>query len=169
MRVGTVGQRLGFTCLADDLEPVAEPLHHRARDEDRAFERVGGFAFELVGDGSEQAVLRAHGLVPGVEQGKAAGAVGGFHHAGRKAGLADGGGLLIARDAEDRNLASEKVGAGGAIVGGAVAHLGEHGHRHVQQVADGLAPPALADVVKQCAGGVGGVGGVGLAAGQLPD
>ena len=52
------GEGLGLLRLADDLEPVAQPLDHRARDEDRAFERIGGLAVELVGDGGEQAVLR---------------------------------------------------------------------------------------------------------------
>ena len=46
--------------LADHLQAVAQPLHGRARDEDRAFERVGGAAVEPVGDGGEQPVLRAH-------------------------------------------------------------------------------------------------------------
>ena len=144
-------------------------MHHGAGDEDRAFERVGGLAVELVGDGGEQAVLAGDEGVAGVQQREAAGAVGGFEHAGFEAGLADGGGLLVAGDAEDGDFAAEEVGAGHAELGGAVADLRQHGEGDVEELADVGVPAAFADVVEQGAGGVGGVGDVGRPAGELPD
>ena len=41
------------------LQAVAQPLHGRAGDEDRALERVGALAAELIGDGGQQPVARA--------------------------------------------------------------------------------------------------------------
>ena len=38
------------------FQPVAEPLHRRAGDEDRSFQGIGSLAVELVGDGREQPV-----------------------------------------------------------------------------------------------------------------
>ena len=38
------------------LQAVAQPLHRGAGDEDRAFQRIGALAVELIGDGGEQAV-----------------------------------------------------------------------------------------------------------------
>ena len=54
--VGGLGEGLGLGGVADDLQPVAQPLDDGAGDEDRAFERVGRAAVELVGDGGEQPV-----------------------------------------------------------------------------------------------------------------
>ena len=87
----------------DQLQAVAQPLHGSAGDEDRAFQRIGALAVELIGDGGQQPVLRGHGRAAGVEQRKAAGAIGRFHHAGLEAGLADGRGLLVARHTANRN------------------------------------------------------------------
>ena len=39
--IGFVGERAGLGGLLDEAEPVAQPLHGGAGDEDRAFERVG--------------------------------------------------------------------------------------------------------------------------------
>ena len=49
----------------------------------------------------------ATGVVAGIEQGEAAGAVSGLDHAGREAGLADQRGLLIAGHAADRDRGAE--------------------------------------------------------------
>jgi hypothetical protein len=69
----------------------------------------------------------------GVEQGKAAGAIGGFHHARRKTGLADGGGLLVAGDAEDGDELHEQFRHAVAEVGGRVLTSGsiERGTRRI--------------------------------------
>ena len=55
------------------------------------------------GDGGEQVVLRGDRLRAGVHEHEAAGAVGVLHHAGAGAGLPEQRGLLVARDAGDRN------------------------------------------------------------------
>ena len=55
------------------------------------------------------------------------------------------------------------------VIIGAVAHLRQHLHGDAEQVADRLAPPTLADIVKQRARGIGGVGGMHAPAGQFPD
>ena len=167
-RIGVVGERAGLAGLLDDAEPVAQPLHGGAGDEDRAFQRVGALAAELVGDGGEQPVLRGDRRRAGVEQGEAAGAVGRLHHAGREAGLADGGGLLVAGDAADRDAAAEQLGHGVAEIGGAVLHLRQQRARHAQDRSRSSSHSPRVDVEEQGARGVGGVGGVHLAAGQPP-
>ena len=150
------------------LQPVAQPLHGGAGDEDGALQRIGALAVELVGDGRQQAVLGGDRLVAGIEQRKAAGAVGGLHHARREAGLADGGGLLVAGDAADRHGRAEDRRLGRAVVGIAVAHLRQDRARHIEQPQQVVVPGALGDVVEQRARGVGGVGGVHAAARQPP-
>ena len=89
-----------------------------------AFERVGAPAVELVGDGRQQAVARAHRHAAGIEQREAAGAVGRLDHAGLDAGLADRRRLLVARHAEHRDRRAEDVGGRDAELGGVVDHLG---------------------------------------------
>ena len=51
--IGFVGERAGVGGLRDDAEAVAQPLHRGAGDEDRALQRVGAFALQLIGDGGE--------------------------------------------------------------------------------------------------------------------
>ncbi len=57
-RIGTFGERADIGRLGDDLQAVAQPLHGGAGDEDRAFQRIGALAVELIGDGREQPVAR---------------------------------------------------------------------------------------------------------------
>jgi hypothetical protein len=40
--------------FTDELQAVAQPLHRGAGDEDRALQRIGAPAAELIGDGGEQ-------------------------------------------------------------------------------------------------------------------
>ena len=63
-RIGGGGERVHVGRARDHLEPVAQPLHRRAGDEDRAFERIGAFSVELIGDGGEQPVARRPGASP---------------------------------------------------------------------------------------------------------
>ena len=46
----------GLGCRFDELQPVAQPLHGGAGNEDRAFQRIGALAVQLIGDGGEQPV-----------------------------------------------------------------------------------------------------------------
>ncbi len=66
-RIGFSRQRTNLRGRADDFQRIAQPLHGRTRDEDRAFECVGALAFELVRDGRKQAVTRHQALGPGIE------------------------------------------------------------------------------------------------------
>ena len=85
----------------------------------------------------------ATGRVAGVEHGEAAGAVGGLEHAGREAGLADGGRLLVAGDAEDRHRRGRRGRRARSPKSAArVADLGQHRHRHVEERADVRVPGA---------------------------
>ena len=167
-RVGGLGERLGLGRAGDDLELVAQPLHRGAGDEDAALERVAHRAAEPVGDGGEQPVFRGHRLGAGVHQREAAGAVGRLHHAGLEAGLADGGGLLVAGDAADRDRRAEQPGRGRAEFGVAVAHLGQERLGNAEDLQQLRVPGLAMDVEDQGARGVGGVGRVHLAAGQAP-
>jgi hypothetical protein len=101
------------------------------------------------------------------EDRKAAGAVGRFHHPGRKAGLADQGRLLVAGDAADRDRAAEQ--RRGPILGRAVAHLGQQRDGHAEQRAQFAAPGIGVDIVEGGAGRIGGVGRVHGAGGQPPE
>ncbi len=112
----------------------------------------------------------ATGGVAGVQQREAAGAVGRFQHARLETGLPDASPPAGRRRRPGSGWPRPKRSASGdAEIGGAIAHLGQHLHRDVEQVADVGSPAALVDVVEQRARGVGGVGDVRLAAGQLPD
>ncbi len=125
--------------------------------------------FELIGDGGEQLVLRGDRRRAGVEQRKAAGAVGRLDHAGREAGLADGRGLLVAGDAGDRDRRRRTVPARcrrtcaeESFTSGSI----ERGTRSI--FSSSSSHCAGVDIEQQRARGVGGVGGVHLAAGQPP-
>ena len=71
--VGARRQFAGLRGAGDEAEPVAQPLHGRAGGEDRAFERIGALALQLVGDRRQQAMGRADGLLAGVQQHEGAG------------------------------------------------------------------------------------------------
>ena len=110
-----------------------------------------------------------HHLIAGVQQGKTAGAIRGFQHAGGKTCLPDSGRLLIACHAKDRNFAAKQIGTGGAEIGSTIAHLWQNFHGHAHQRTDIGVPFPGFDVVKHGARGIGGVGGMGATAGQFPD
>ena len=110
-------------------EPVAQPLHHRAADEDAAFERVLGLAADLPGDGREQPVARRDRPLAGVLQQEAAGAVGVLRQPGRHAHLAEQRRLLIAGDAGDRDVADAERRRDAAVDLARRADLGQHAGR----------------------------------------
>src|ERR1022692_775125 len=64
---------------------------------------AGWLRAKLIGNGSEQAKARSHGLFAGIHQHETAGAVSIFHLSRIEAGLAYQSGLLIAEGATDRN------------------------------------------------------------------
>jgi hypothetical protein len=80
-------------------------------------------AFKLIGDGGQQPVARGDARDAGIEQRKATGAVGRFHHAGLEAALPDRRRLLIAGYTKHPDRTAEQLGHGRAEFTGAVAHL----------------------------------------------
>ena len=93
-----VGERLGLGRVVDDAEPVAQPLHGRAGDEDAPSRQYVTLPLECPSRSSSAGRSCEHGVLAGVHQHEAAGAVGVLRHARREAGLAEGGRLLVARD-----------------------------------------------------------------------
>mmetsp|Transcript_3019 Transcript_3019/g.5127 ORF Transcript_3019/g.5127 Transcript_3019/m.5127 type:complete len:282 (-) Transcript_3019:297-1142(-) len=108
-----------------------------------------------------------HQLIAGIEQGKAAGAIGGLQHARLETGLPHGRRLLVARNTEDRQRRAEQSGL--AKVCAAIENLGQQVGGDPKQLQNILVPPPLANVVEQRARGVGGVGHMAFAFGQTPD
>ena len=130
--------------------------------------RIGPPAAELIGDGGEQPIVRAHGHAAGVQERKAARAVGRLDHARLDAGLAHGGRLLVARHAQHRHRRTENVGGGDAELARAIDDLGQERRRHAEQLQEAFVPGAFVDVEQQAAAGIGGVARMHLAAGQAP-
>ena len=100
--VGDAGcECLDFAGALDDSESVAQPLHDRPRHEHAAFECVTSL-LATPGDRAQQPIVRLHGPVTRIQQGKTSGAVSVLGHAGRKAGLSEQRRVLIAGDARNR-------------------------------------------------------------------
>jgi hypothetical protein len=95
-----VRERFDLRGRRDDPELIAEPLHRRSGDGDRALEREDRLLAHPIAHRRQEPRLRRHDLRAGVEQHEVAGAVGVLRFAGTDADLADGGGLLIAEIAE---------------------------------------------------------------------
>jgi hypothetical protein len=104
------GQRLALRRRGDDAELVTQPLHGRARHRDRPLEREDGrLGAELEAHRGEQAALGPDDLCAGVQQQEVARAVRVLGLAGSQADLPDGGGLLVAQGAGDRQLGAERA------------------------------------------------------------
>ena len=80
-RGGACGAPGQFGGVADDARAVAKPLHRSAREEDRALERVGPLAVDLLRDGGEEPVLATSPAGRRCSGARSAGAVGRFQHA----------------------------------------------------------------------------------------
>ena len=153
-----------------EVQVVAQPLHQRAGDRDRAFERVDRrFVAQLIGHGRQQAVFAWDGQGAGVEQHEAAGAVGVLRLADAEAGLPDERRLLVAQVAADGHLA-QGVAVDLGVAGR--ADRGQHPARDVQDAQDLIVPVQRVQVHQQGAAGVGHIGHVRAAVGptgQVPD
>ena len=163
------GHVLGVAAVLQNLQLVPKPLNGCTGDENGTFQRIVHLAVQPPGDGSQQTVFAAHGVVAGVHQQKAAGAVGVFGLALVKAGLAEQRGLLVACCTGDFDGTAE-VHRVGILVKFAVGNgLGQHAAGDVQQLQDVVVPIQRVDVEQHRPAGVGVVGHMHLAAGQLPD
>ncbi|MNI42392.1 hypothetical protein D3C73_966870 [compost metagenome] len=169
------GQGFHLFRTLDDAQPIAQPLHRRARHEHAAFQHVGGLPAlnarlrQAPAHGRQQVVLGLHRLVAHVHQHEAAGAVGVLRHAGGEAGLAEGGGLLVAGHACDGNRPTQPFRQGLAHDRAAGRDAGQHAARNIQQRQDLVVPILRVQIEQHRARRVAAIGAVHRAAGQLPD
>ena len=164
-------QGLGLGRSANNAQLIAQPLDQCASHKDRALKRIDQPVVRrrARGHGGHQVVRAGAGLVAGVQQHKAAGAVGVFGLARLKTALAKQSRLLVAGNARDRNARGDPGVARLAKETRAGAHLGHHRGRDTKEVQQLLVPAAAVDVKQHRAACVGGVGRVHQAAGQDPD
>ena len=103
-------QNLDLRRAVDQSQIVAQPLYQRAGDGDRPLERVySRLRANLIANRGQQAILRLHRLLPGIDQQKASRAVGVLAFPRREARLSEQRGLLVAerrghRDALQNSL-----------------------------------------------------------------
>ena len=103
-------ERLDLLRALDDAEPVAQPLHRRARDEGAALERVRRLARRCATRPSSPARARSRmGRVADVHEHEGAGAVGALRVALGEARLAEERRLLVARDAGDGDAVGQEA------------------------------------------------------------
>ncbi len=169
------GQGLHLGRGRDQAEVVAQPLHQRSGDGDRALERVDGrLVADPIAHRGQQPVVAGHLRRAGVEQEEVAGAVGVLPLPGEVAGLPERRRLLVAEHAGDRNVgqrAADGSSAGAEIARGRT-DLGQHRDRNPHLRGDLRVPGEGVEVHEHGAAGVGHVGQVGpavRAAGQVPD
>ena len=154
--VGDAGREpLDLRRGADDAQPVAQPLHGRAGNEDTSLERVIGALATLPRHGGQQVVARRDRDLSGIEQHEAAGAIGVLGQPRLEASLTEQRRLLVAGDAGHRH--------GRALNRRLVAQTpdegttrGQYGTRNVEQRKQFVIPVAPVNVVQQRAAGVGG-------------
>ena len=123
---------------------VAQPLDEGAGHEHAALERVLG-APRVGGRGrhrGHEPVLARAGLVPGVHEQKAAGAVGVLRLARMEAALAEERRLLVARHAADGDALDEPRVRRYAEAAGGGAHLGKHGLGNAEELKQERDPSA---------------------------
>src|SRR3954469_10858228 len=156
----------------DHLEVVAQPLHERPGDRDRALQAVDGVVVaDLVAQRREHAALGLHRLRARVEQEEVAGAIRVLGLARRQAGLTERGRLLVAQVAGDRD-AREAAGLNLAVDLARGVDLGEHRGWHADGAGDLLVPREGLEVHQHRAAGVRDVGDVQPAVGatgEVPD
>ena len=153
----------------DRLKTIAQPLHCGASHEHRSLKCVGGLAANLPRHRRQQALLRRHRLVAGVEQHEAAGAIGVLRRTSFEARLAEERRLLVAGIARDRDRRAKPLRVGVAIDLAGGLHFRQHLARHIQQFQQLVVPLHGVDVEQQCAAGVADVGDVDLATSEPPD
>jgi hypothetical protein len=85
-----------------------------------------------------------------------------------QAGLAEGGGLLVADEGADGQGGAEQVGFRVAMVAAAGVNFWQQFTRDVEQLQEFVVPVAAVQVVEQGAGGVAGVGSVLAPVGEFP-
>src|SRR5262249_19184303 len=92
-----------FRRIADQLQPVPEPLDDRTANEYAPFERIIPLAIGFPGNGGQKLMLRFYRLGADVHKHEAASAISVFGPPARKTVLPKQSCLLIARDPGDGN------------------------------------------------------------------
>ena len=134
-------------------QPIAQPLHDRARDEDRYLPaRTRSRRRSARPMVVSSPFFDGDGVAPVFMQHEAAGAVGVLGHAGLEAGLAEERGLLVAGDAGDRDRRAEQTRLGLAIDLARRAHLRQHRARHAEELQQLVVPSPAVDVVAAACG-----------------
>ena len=154
-------------CGRDHLERVPQPLHRGTSDKDRAFQRIGARATQLVRNRREQPIVRGHRLLARVEEEEAPGTIGRLHHPWGEAALSDSCRLLVTHHAANAYGGAEHVGC--TEVAGTVAHLREKRGRDCEQLAELRVPLTAANIQQQGTRCVARIGSVNLPAGQAPE
>ncbi len=164
-------ERLDLGRRGDQPEVVAQPLHQRPGDRDRALQGVHRrLPADLVADRGQQSVGAGHLQRPGVHQEEVPGAVGVLARARLEADLSERGRLLVAEHPGDRHPV-EHPGATPELARGG-QDLRQHRHRHTHLGRDRRVPAQGVQVHQHRPAGVGHVGQVhpaGDPAGEVPD
>ena len=153
----------------DKPETVSEPLHHSACNEDRAFQGIAGPSSFVAGEGEDEAVFRLDFPGSCVQQQEAAGAVGVFRFAFKKAALAEQCRLLVTSDAGNGYLPTEDGWVGGTHDSRRVHDIGQDGGGDVQEFEQVLVPAFVMDVEDKSPRCVCIVGGMDFSHGELGD
>ena len=147
-----VRQRFDIGRFLDNAETIAEPLHHRAGDEDTALESVLGALSCTPRDGSEKFVLGSNRFGARLHEHKAAGAISILHHAGLRADLTEQRRLLIACDPGNWDWVSKK--RGGSIHFARGTHLGQRRTRNLEKFQQLVIPIASVNIKQHGARGI---------------
>ena len=162
-------QLLDFRGALDDAEPVAQPLHDRAADENAAFERVVDLIADLPRDRGDEIVLRFNRFVARVHHQEATCAVGVLDHAWLGAHLAEQRRVLVAGDTGQWHGGGEQGGFGGAVDGGRRMDFRQHAARDIHHGQQLVVPFQRMDVEQHGARGVGDIGDVQSLLREIPD
>ena len=133
------------------------------------FEGIAGGAVALPGHGSEQIVRGPHRLLTGVEQEKTAGAVRVLGQARLPAALPEGGGLLVAGNAAERDGPPKGRRVRLAVDGAGGADFRQHGAWDAQPSQQRLIPIQGMDVEQHGARGIRDVREMQAPTGQAPE
>ena len=143
-------QCLYINAVLNDLQAITQPLDGSAGNEDTAFQCIGqlgivGLAL-APGNGGKQTVLRRNALVAGVHQHETAGAIGVLRHTNFEAGLAEGGGLLVASVTRHFDGCAKELRGGLAEDAAGWHNGGQHRVGNTQFIENDIIPFALVDV-----------------------
>ena len=161
---------LDFGSAREKLQSVAQPLYDGPGDEHTPFEGVFRRKGAALPEGRAQQAVRADSRGRAhVHEEEAPRAVGVLRRPRRKAGLSEGGRLLVARDARDRNGPAPERGIGFGDHSRARNDFGEDRLRDVKELQEFVVPLSRAQIAQKRARGVRQVRRMAPSARKLPD